>query len=38
VDAFDLPAQFFANRPIANPGYQEAFDDGAAHWNLAASA
>ncbi len=35
IDAFDLPERFFAARPIANPDYQEAFDDPAAHWNLA---
>ncbi|MBW5420990.1 acyl-CoA oxidase [Streptomyces sp. BG9H] len=35
IDAFDLPSQFFDTRPIANPDYQEAFDDPAAHWNLA---
>ncbi|MFC8453279.1 acyl-CoA dehydrogenase [Kitasatospora sp. NPDC057223] len=38
VDAFDLPDRFFAGRPIANPGYQEAFDDDDAHWNLTAPA
>ena len=38
VDAFDLPAQFFATRPIANPDYQDAFDDGAAHWSPAGHA
>ncbi|WP_329566108.1 acyl-CoA dehydrogenase family protein [Kitasatospora sp. NBC_01266] len=38
VAAFDLPEEFFATRPIATPGYQEAFEDAGAHWNLAASA
>ncbi|MFG3053500.1 acyl-CoA dehydrogenase [Kitasatospora sp. NPDC048239] len=33
VDAFDIPEQVLAGRPIANPGYQEAFDDPTAHWN-----
>ncbi|WP_344963953.1 acyl-CoA dehydrogenase, partial [Streptomyces thioluteus] len=29
VDAFDLPDEFYAARPIANPDYQRAFEGGA---------
>lgn len=38
IAAFDLPAEFFAAHPIANPDYQEAFDSPTAHWNLVAQA
>ncbi|MFJ6382677.1 acyl-CoA dehydrogenase [Kitasatospora sp. NPDC092039] len=38
IDAFDLPERFFAARPIANPDYQDAFDNPTAHWNLATHA
>ncbi|MFC9324235.1 acyl-CoA dehydrogenase [Kitasatospora sp. NPDC057015] len=35
VDAFDLPEELLAARPIATPDYQQAFDDPDAHWHRA---
>ncbi len=33
VDAFDLPEELLATRPIATPAYQDAFDAPGAHWH-----
>ncbi|WP_063935972.1 acyl-CoA dehydrogenase family protein [Actinokineospora spheciospongiae] len=38
VDAFDLPEELLAARPIAGPDYQDAFDDPGAHWHRSAEA
>lgn len=38
ADAFDLPEEVLATRPIAGPGYQQAFDDPWAHWHPATPA
>ncbi|WP_327147133.1 acyl-CoA dehydrogenase family protein [Nocardia sp. NBC_01329] len=33
VDAFDLPEEFFAGRPISNPTYQQAFTADVVGWD-----